>query len=242
MKALVIIPTYNEKENVKAMIGAVLKTAPEIEVLIVDDDSPDRTWKLVLEMKKRDRRIHLIKNPGKIGLGPAYIVGFSYALKNDYAYIIQMDCDFSHDPKIIPLLLEQAKECGLAIGSRYVRGGKISGWTRKRLILSRMGNLYASLFLGRRIKDWTSGFLCWQERALRSIRFDTEDYPNGYSFLISLKLLALKEGFKPKEIPIVFRDREKGITKMHGGIVNEAVITIIKLRLAKNKKKIEKRF
>lgn len=237
MKALVVIPTYNEAENVKLMIRAVLNSAPDIEVLIVDDNSPDKTWKIVEKLRKENRRIQLIKNRGKIGLGPAYIIGIKYALDSDYDYIIQMDCDFSHDPEMIPSLLKLAKRYDFVVGSRYTKGGRISGWGKKRLILSSMGNLYVRLFLGSRIRDWTAGFVCWKKEILRSIKIDADDCPNGYAFQVSLKFRALQAGFKPKETPIVFRDRTKGITKMHDGIINEAAITIIKLWFSKNKTK-----
>lgn len=182
MKTLVIIPTYNEAENVKLTIRAVLDSVPGIEVLIVDDNSPDKTWRKVQKLKRENKRVHLIKNKVKVGLGPACMVGFIFALGRKFDYIIQMDCDFSHDPKMIPTLLSYAKKFDFVVGSRYTEGGRVTGWEKRRLLLSNLGNRYARLFLGRKIKDWTSGFICWKEKTLRSIDLDIEDYPQWPCF------------------------------------------------------------
>lgn len=237
-KVLIIIPTYNEKENIREIIAAILKVDPNYHLLIVDDNSPDKTWEIGQRLAKKDRRIHLIRREFRQGLGSAYILGFQYALQKNYDYLIQMDADFSHDPKMIPQLIQEAQNHDFVIGSRYVPGGRIKGWEFKRRFLSWLGNSYTKLVLGFSIKDWTSGFSCWKKEVLVKINLSHEEYPNGYAFQIALKYKALLVGFKPKEIPITFKDRQKGLTKMGGSIVNEAILTVLRLKLmAKNYRK-----
>lgn len=229
MKTLVVIPTYNEIENIEPMLGAVLRVNKGIEVLVVDDNSPDGTWQYVANKKKSEPKIHLIVRRGKKGLGRAYLKGFKYAIKNGFDYVIQMDCDFSHDPKEISKMLGMVKRYDFVIGSRYVRGGCVKDWTQSRIFLSKLGNFYARLFLGTNIKDWTAGFICWRIGVLKS--FNLAGYfPSGYSFQINLKYKAIKSKFTFSETPITFKDRERGETKLGGGIIQEAIVSVIKMR------------
>jgi dolichol-phosphate mannosyltransferase len=233
MKLLIIIPTYNEKENIKRIIQAIKKINKNYHILVVDDNSPDKTWQIVENIRKKDKTIHLIKNLTKIGLGPAYIEGFRYSFRKKFQAILQMDADFSHNPSEIPNFLKNLKNSDFIIGSRYITGGDVSGWDKKRILLSKLGNLYAKLILGFAINDWTAGFVCWRVKVLKKIIKNQIDWPNGYSFQIALKFLALISGFKLKEIPIIFKDRIYGKTKLGNGIINEAVVTILRLRILK---------
>ncbi|MGA2666772.1 MAG: polyprenol monophosphomannose synthase [Patescibacteria group bacterium] len=232
-KVLIIIPTYNEKENVERIVNAILKIQTNLHILIVDDNSPDKTWQIAQRLSKKNNQVHFIRRDFKEGIGPAYMVGFNYALKNKFDYIFQMDGDFSHDPKMIPLMLAVAQFSDWVIGSRYVKGGNIKGWGARRKIISWLGNFYTKLFLGFQIRDWTSGFSCWNAQVLKKINLTSDENPNGYAFQIAIKYKALLAGFKPSEIPIAFCDRKKGMTKMGGGIVNEAALTVVRLRLMK---------
>lgn len=235
MKTLVIIPTYNEKPNIKKIIEAVFQVNHSYHILVVDDNSPDKTASIVKRLQKKYRRLYLVQREFKEGLGPAYISGFNFALKKKFDYIIQMDADFSHDPKMVPELIALSEGKQLVIGSRYIRGGKIKGWHKKRLFLSWLGNFYAKMILGFQIKDWTSGFCCWPKKILTKVSPKTIDFPDGYAFQVALKFRALKRGFKPIEKPIIFRERRRGKSKMSAGIINEASITILRLKFKKNK-------
>ncbi len=234
MKSLVIIPTYNEKENIKDIIEAILKVTPESHILIVDDNSPDGTADIVEELMKTDRRIRLLKRKKKMGLGTAYVAGFKYAIKEGYDCVIQMDADFSHNPEDIPRLLAQLGEYDLIIGSRYINGISVVNWPLSRLFLSYFANLYARIVTGVPIKDLTGGFKCIKIDVLKSIDLDRVR-ADGYGFQIEINFLAYMNGFKLKEIPIIFIDRRAGYSKMSKKIIWEAFWLVWKLRLERFK-------
>jgi dolichol-phosphate mannosyltransferase len=222
-KALVIIPTYNEKENVRSVIERVLATDARLEILIVDDNSPDGTGNIVEEECTRNPRVHLMRRPGKMGLGTAYRDGFGWALERDYEYIFEMDADFSHDPAHLPLFLEAAQNADFVLGSRYLDGNvTVVNWPIRRLMLSYGANIYVRIVTGMRLWDATGGFKCFRKRVLAAI--DLKDVrSNGYAFQIEMSFRAFKKGFKGVEIPIVFSDRTHGLSKMNKGIMAEAI-------------------
>ena len=230
MKILVIIPTYNEKENIGTILPLVLKQDQGIEVLVVDDNSPDGTGKLVEELKASNPRIKLIKREKKSGLGTAYIAGFDYALQNGYDYIFEMDSDFSHDPSYIPDFLKAIKDSDLVLGSRYIRGVNVVNWPITRLLLSYFANVYARWVTGLPVRDSTGGFKCFKREVLEKIGLDNI-HSNGYAFQIEMSFRAWKKGFKIKEIPIIFVDRRAGESKMSKKIVREAIWMVWKLRI-----------
>ena len=230
IKSLVIIPTYNELENLPRIIPAVLSQDENINILIVDDGSPDGTADFVREEIKKNDRINLLEREKKMGLGTAYIAGFKYALKNNYDFIFEMDADFSHDPDEIKNFLITIKENDLVLGSRYINGVRVLNWPMRRLLLSFFASVYTKTITGMPIKDATGGFKCFRRKVLEAIDLD-KVRSNGYSFQIEMTFLAYAKGFKIKEIPIVFVDRVKGKSKMSKKIVREAVIMVWKLRL-----------
>jgi len=229
---IVIIPTYNEKENIEKIIRAVVHQETPFHVLIVDDGSPDGTGAIVKELQKAmPYRVHLIERAGKQGLGTAYIAGFEYCLAKGYQYIFEMDADFSHNPKDLPRLLSACKDDGydMAIGSRYTKGGKVSNWGWDRLILSYGASLYVRLITWMWIMDPTAGFKCYTARVLKAIDFNKIEFV-GYAFHIEMKYSAYQLGFKAKEVPITFTDRVEGVSKMNGGIISEAILGVLKMR------------
>jgi dolichol-phosphate mannosyltransferase len=230
MKTLIIIPTYNELDNLPKLLPEVLSKNDEINILIVDDNSPDGTAAFVENEMKNNDRIHLIKRSSKQGLGTAYIAGFKYALQNKFELIFEMDADFSHDPKEIPKFLEEIKDSDLVIGSRYINGVNVINWPMRRLLLSSFANVYTRIITGMPIHDATGGFKCFRRKVLESINLD-QVRSNGYAFQIEMNFKAWKKGFKVKEIPIIFVDRMKGQSKMSRKIVREAVTMVWKLRL-----------
>jgi len=230
VKAIVVIPTYNESSNIEKIISAVLKSAPEIHVLIVDDNSPDGTSALVEAMMKTDERIRLLRRAGKLGLGTAYCEGFTLALGWGYEIIMEMDADFSHNPDDIPRFLEELRTNDVVIGSRYSNGVNVVNWPMRRLILSYGANLYTRIITGMSIKDATGGFKGFRAEALRKIDFK-EIHSNGYAFQIEMNYRLWKAGAKIKEIPIIFIDRTSGTSKMSRSIVYEAVFLVWKLKL-----------
>ncbi|MBM2821000.1 MAG: polyprenol monophosphomannose synthase [Candidatus Berkelbacteria bacterium] len=234
MKVLIILPTYNEKDNVKHIIEAIYKIDKNFHILVVDDNSPDKTGKVVKKIMKKNPHVSLIERDFKEGIGPAYLVGFHYGLKHKYDYIIQMDADLSHDTEMIPGMLALCTGKNWVIGSRYTRGGKIIGWEAQRKFLSWFGNWYTKLILGFKIKDWTAGFCVWPKEILASFDLNADEFPNGYSFQIALKQKALDLGYEPIEVPITFRERRHGKTKIAGGIINEAAVTVLRLKFSKN--------
>lgn len=229
-KTLVIIPTYNEIVNIKNLISVLNELYPEIHILVVDDNSPDGTGDYVENIGKTDNRVHVLKRPGKMGLGTAYVAGFKYLLQHDYEIAVQMDADFSHDPKVIKEFLETIKENDVVIGSRYVCGVNVINWPMKRLLLSYFANKYTKVITGMNVNDATGGFKCFRRKVLETINLDNIK-SNGYSFQIETNFKAWKKGFRLKEIPIIFMDRVEGTSKMNKKIVYEAVFMVWKLRI-----------
>jgi dolichol-phosphate mannosyltransferase len=231
LKRIVIIPTYNEKANVGNLIRDIrnLDLNP-LDILIVDDNSPDGTADLIRDMQKNDKGLHLIVRPGKLGLGTAYIKGFHYALDHGYDLIAQMDADYSHDPKDLVKLFKAAEKYDWVIGSRYVTGINVVNWPLNRLILSYGANWYTRLITGLPIKDGTAGFKCWQSTVLKNIDLDTIK-SQGYSFQIEMNFRAWKKGYRFHEVPIIFVDRTVGQSKMSKKIIREAVLMVWKLKL-----------
>ena len=244
--SLVIIPTYNEKENVEAIINAVLELeGHDFDVLIIDDNSPDGTADIVKRMMtERPDRIHLVEREGKLGLGTAYIAGFRWALERDYQYVTEMDADFSHNPKDLVALHKACAEEGadVAVGSRYISGINVVNWPLGRVLMSYGASIYVRLVTGMKVKDSTAGFVCYRREVLESIDFDLVKF-KGYAFQIEMKFTAHRMGFKIKEVPIVFVNRVLGTSKMSGGIFSEALLGVIKLRWSSifNKKKYMRR-
>lgn len=229
MKALIIIPTYNELNNIQKLIPEILKSYPDLHILVVDDNSPDKTADHVNSLAEKDERVKCIKREKKMGLGTAYVAGFKYMLANGYDAAIQMDADFSHDPKEIKKLLSVMDVYDLVIGSRYIYGVRVINWPIRRLLLSYFANLYTRIITGLPIKDATGGFKCFRREVLQAIDLD-EIRSNGYSFQIEMNFITWKKKFKLTEIPITFVDRVKGSSKMSKKIVREAVFMVWKLR------------
>lgn len=228
-KILVVIPTYNEAENIQRLIPAVLRQAPNIDILVVDDGSPDGTGKLVKEIMATSPRVGLIEREGKQGLGTAYVAGFKYAIQNGYDYVFEMDADFSHNPNDIPVFLSKIREYDLVIGSRYIHGVRVLNWPMNRLLLSYSANVYTKIITGLPVRDATGGFKCYRIEALKSIDLD-KIRSNGYAFQIEMSFKVWKKGFRLVEIPIIFTDRRSGVSKMSRSIVYEAVFMLWKLR------------
>lgn len=231
-KSLLIIPTYNEIDNIEKMLSTLIQLYPELSVLIIDDGSPDGTAEIVKEYQTRHPHIYLIEREGKLGLGTAYITGFKWALEKDFDYIFEMDCDFSHDPHDLKRLLEAAIINDLVIGSRYIEGIRIINWPMHRLLLSYCASIYTRFITGLKILDVTGGFKCFTRKALESIDLE-KIFSNGYSFQIELNFKVWSRGLKVKEVPITFTERREGQSKMGGAIVREAIFAVIKLRLKK---------
>ena len=222
-RALICLPTYNERENLGPITEAILAaTPPDVDVLVIDDGSPDGTGLLADELAAREPRVHVLHRAKKEGLGKAYLAGFDWALARDYALVLEMDADFSHDPGYLPAMLAKAQEADLVLGSRYVPGGGTVNWGLGRKILSRGGSLYARTILGVRIRDLTGGFKCFRREVLEAIELGTVEC-SGYAFQIELTYRAILRGFRVAEIPIVFADRRVGQSKMSRRIVLEAI-------------------
>jgi len=228
-RALIIIPTYNEAPNAEKIITEVLQQSDIVEVLIVEDNSPDGTAAIVKKMMETNPRIHILERERKLGLGTAYVAGFKYAIQNKFDYIFEMDADFSHNPKEIPIMLSKMDECDLLIGSRYIKGVNVVNWPMKRLILSYSANIYTRLITGMPIHDATAGFKCYKRKVLESLDLDSIR-SNGYAFQIETNFLAWKKGFTLREMPIVFVDRRVGVSKMNKKIVYEAAFMVWKLK------------
>lgn len=229
-RAVVIIPTYNERENARNIVYTVLAAEPRADVLVVDDNSPDGTAAIVAEIATTSPRVHVLNRPGKMGLGTAYRDGFRWALDRDYEYVLEMDADFSHNPEEIPRFLEAAKTADFVLGSRYLDGNvTVVDWPMSRLMLSYFANVYARIVTGLKLWDATGGFKCFHRRVLEAINLD-DVRSNGYAFQIEMSFRAFRKGFRGIEIPIVFTDRTHGTSKMHGGIVREAVLMVWRLR------------
>ena len=228
-KTIIIIPTYNEINNIQKLIPILNNLYPEVHILIVDDNSPDGTGNYVEKLSKEDDRIKLIKRPGKLGLGTAYVAGFKYMLEEGYEIAVQMDADFSHDPKVIKTFLKFMEDYDLVIGSRYVQGVNVVNWPMQRLLLSYFANIYTKVITGMPINDATGGFKCFSRKVFEAINLD-EVTSNGYSFQIEMNYKTWKKGFKIKEIPIIFIDRVEGDSKMSKKIIHEAIFAVWKLR------------
>lgn len=232
MEKIVIIPTYNEKENIEAILVAVFDLDQDFHVVVIDDGSPDGTADIVRSLQaKYPDELFLEERRGKLGLGTAYIHGFKWALDKGYQYIFEMDADFSHNPADLPRLYDACKTGGadVSIGSRYVKGGGVKNWPQNRIALSKGGSLYTRLILWMPIADQTAGFMCYQREVLQTINLD-EIHFVGYAFQIEMKFAAWKLGFKLKEVPIMFEDRRYGESKMNRGIVKEGILGVLKLR------------
>ena len=230
LKAFAIIPTYNERDNITRLALEILKQHPDLHILFVDDNSPDGTGLLADELAAANDRVKVVHRPGKLGLGSAYCDGFRKALELGADFLIEMDADFSHDPSILPLFLETAKECDLVIGSRYLNGVSVVNWPLRRLMLSYFASVYTRLITGLKLMDCTSGFKCFRRSAIEAINLDkiTSD---GYSFQIEMNYRCMEKGFSIVEVPIIFIDRHAGTSKMSRKIVYEAVFMVWKLRL-----------
>jgi dolichol-phosphate mannosyltransferase len=230
-KNLVIIPTYNEIENIEKMIRTVFGLPTRIEILIVDDGSPDGTATKVKELQQEfTNQLHIEERQGKLGLGTAYIHGFKWALKNNYDYIFEMDCDFSHNPQDLIRLLEACENgADVAVGSRYCKGGQISNWPIGRILMSYFASVYVRFILWLPVKDTTAGFKCYRKKVLETIELDCIKFM-GYAFQIEMKYRAYKKGFKIQEVPILFTDRILGVSKMSTKIFKEAFLGVLQMR------------
>jgi dolichol-phosphate mannosyltransferase len=228
--ALVCIPTYNEQENVESIVRAVLEADPRTDVLVVDDASPDGTGALADALARESSRVHVLHRPGKAGLGRAYLAAFHWGLERGYQFLLEMDADWSHHPRYLPLLLDRAaSEADLVLGSRWVPGGGTLNWGVGRQLISKGGSLYARLVLGLPIRDLTGGFKCFRAEVLRAIDLDSVN-STGYAFQIELTYRAIRRGFRVVEVPIVFEDRRVGQSKMSRAIVLEALLMVWKIR------------
>jgi dolichol-phosphate mannosyltransferase len=239
-KNLVIIPTYNEKENIEAIIEAIAKLKVDFDILIVDDNSPDKTGEIVKELQKKNKSLHLIEREGKLGLGTAYIKGFKWAIENNYDIICEMDADFSHNPMDLVRLHGACMEgADLAIGSRYVSGVNVVNWPLGRVLMSYMASIYVRIVTGLRVKDTTAGFKAYKRIVLETIELDNIR-SKGYAFQIEMKFTAWKFKFNIVEVPIVFTDRKLGTSKMSGGIFNEALWGVMKMKFRSFLRKYER--
>lgn len=240
-RTLVIIPTYNEMENAEKMVRKVFSLDTPFHLLIIDDHSPDGTAEIIKKLQGEfEGRLHMIQRAGKLGLGTAYITGFRWALENNYDVIFEMDCDFSHDPEDLERLYAAVLDgADLAIGSRYISGINVINWPLGRVLMSYFASVYVRLVTGMKVMDTTAGFKCYKRDVLEAINFD-EIRLKGYGFQIEMKYTAYKLGYKIVEVPIIFTDRKEGTSKMSGGIFNEALWGVLKMRLRGSLKKNEK--
>jgi dolichol-phosphate mannosyltransferase len=230
---LVIVPTYNEIENIDQVIDAVMNLTPQVDLLIVDDNSPDGTGSRIKELQASHKaRLHLLEREGKLGLGTAYITGFKWAIGRGYLYICEMDADFSHDPKDVPRLFEACnhQSADVAIGSRYISGVNVVNWPMSRVLISYFASVYVRLITRMRVRDATAGFVCYRREVLEVINLDKIKF-KGYAFQIEMKFKAWKYGFNVVELPIIFTDRRRGTSKMSGKIVSEAIFGVIGLKV-----------
>lgn len=228
MRALVILPTYNEIENLPRIVPQILGVDPDLEVLVVDDDSPDGTGKEADRMAEENPRLSVIHRASKMGLGSAYITGFKYGIEKGFDYLFEMDADFSHDAKYLKDFLREIKEADLVVGSRYLQGVNVINWPMSRLLLSYFANVYTRIITGLPLRDATGGFKCYRREALEAIELDSVR-SDGYSFQIEMSFKLWRKGFRLKEIPIIFYDRQQGESKMSKKIVREAVWMVWRL-------------
>lgn len=234
MRKVIIIPTYNEKENVAAMIDKVFSLAEPFDILIVDDGSPDGTADIVrTKQSEYPQRLHMLERRGKLGLGTAYLDGFRWALGREYDYIFEMDCDFSHNPDDLPRLCQAAREgADVVIGSRYITGVNVVNWPMGRLLMSYYASFYVRVVTGMPVRDATAGFVCWSRKVLQTMDLDNIRM-KGYGFQIEMKYTAWKLGFRIKEVSIIFTERTQGTSKMSSSIFGEAFWGVMKLRMRK---------
>ena len=231
MKKLVIIPTYNEKENIRDIISAIFSLGQDFHILVVDDSSPDGTAEIVKTLQNEfPAHLHLSVRKAENGLGKAYLHGFGWALRHNYDYIFEMDADFSHNPNDLPKLLEACQNADMSIGSRYCKGVNVVNWPMSRVLLSYFASKYVRFILGIPIHDTTAGFVCFSRKALENIGLDKIRL-KGYGFQVEMKYRAFKKGLKLVEVPIIFTDRTQGESKMNSGIITEAIFGVIKLKL-----------
>ena len=244
MKNLVIIPTYNEKENIEAIITAVMELPIEYHVLVIDDGSPDGTASIVKTLMANQfaGKLHLVERTGKLGLGTAYIAGFKWAIEHQYDYIFEMDADFSHNPQDLLKLYDACAYQGadVAIGSRYVSGVNVVNWPMGRVLMSYFASKYVRFVLGMKVHDTTAGFVCYRRNVLETIELDKIRF-KGYAFQIEMKFTAYKCGFKIQEVPIIFVNRVLGTSKMSGGIFSEALLGVIRLKISSWTRKYPKK-
>lgn len=236
-KKLIIIPTYNEISNIQQLLEEIYKVQNDVHILIVDDNSPDGTGQLIdklIENNTFNNQLFVMHRAGKLGLGTAYVAGFKWGIENGYDVFLSMDADFSHNPIYLPQIFQAMKENDLVIGSRYVKGGGVKDWGVDRIFISRGGNIYAQIVLLANVKDLTGGFNCYHRKFLEKINLDSI-MSNGYCFQIEMKFRHILLKAKIKEIPIIFADRTKGVSKMSGNIFKEAVINVLKLSLMRSK-------
>ena len=229
---IVIIPTYKEKENIEAIVKSVSSLPISFDILIIDDNSPDGTGAIVKDLQKSYPNLHLVERSGKLGLGTAYIAGFKWALEKGYKYVYEMDADFSHDPRDLMKLYKACAEDGadLAIGSRYISGVNVVNWPLSRVLMSYVASIYVRFITGMKIMDTTAGFKCYRKEVLKNIRLD-KVRSVGYGFQIEMKFKAWRLGYKIVEVPIIFTDRKLGASKMSGGIFNEALWGVLRMKL-----------
>lgn len=232
MKTLIIIPTYNELENLRPLLENIFTYAPQTDILIVDDNSPDGTGELAEQIGAEDSRVHVLHRAGKLGLGTAYIAGFKYAIEHKYDAAFEMDADFSHDPRFLPDFLKAIEHADLVIGSRYIPGGSTPNWSVVRRFISGGGNVFARFMLGIPLKDCTAGFRCYRREVLENIGLDSVE-SQGYGFQVEMTYRVLKQGYKIVETPIVFMDRRVGKSKMSRKIVFEAFTYVMRTRFGK---------
>ncbi len=232
MKTLIIIPTYNELDNLRPLLSDIFQYAPTTDILIVDDNSPDGTGALADQLTEEDTRVHVLHRAGKLGLGTAYIAGFKYAIANGYDAAFEMDADFSHDPRYLPEFLKAIENADLVIGSRYIKGGDTPNWSFLRRFISGGGNIYTRIVLGLPIHDCTAGYRCYRREVLERLDLDAIR-AQGYAFQVELVYRVLQQGFKIVEIPIIFMDRRVGKSKMSRTIFFEGFLSVLRMRFGK---------
>jgi len=230
VKAIIAIPTYNERENIVNLVQAIQSAAPATDILIIDDNSPDGTGQIADEMAARDNTIHVMHRPGKLGLGTAYIAGFHYAIERGYDFVFEMDADFSHNPTYLPRFFELAGNADVVIGSRYVKGGGTPNWSPLRKFISGGGNMFARAMLGIPVHDCTAGYRCYRTTALRALNLDAI-HAQGYAFQVEMTYNFWKSGFRIRELPIIFEDRRVGKSKMSRKIFIEAFLWVLRARV-----------
>lgn len=235
-KSLIVIPTYNEVLNIQDIITAVLSQNDSFDILVVDDNSPDGTAQAVKDLDAYNHRVFLLQRKGKLGLGTAYLAGFQYGIEQQYQTIFEMDADFSHPPEALNRMVAQINNgYDVVIGSRYISGGGLENWPTNRKLLSKMASYYVKFWTWMPVNDPTAGFICYKREVLESIDFDKITF-KGYAFQIEMKYAAFTKGYKIKEIPIIFKDREKGESKLNSSIISEAIKGVVTMRLFRGKK------